>query len=608
MASCEQLLPEQAQCPAPFYGGPQLQEVCSANGLVLFLSLLNALVANNQKINDPCGRITPVKKTDYYYSFIVVGSGPAGATVAARLSEGKHKVLLLEAGKDEPPASQIPSNLQLFLGTELDWQYKTTNESFACLSTNGSCSWPRGKNLGGCTAHHGMAYHRGHAKDYQRWVDMGNEGWSWDDVLPIFKRAENNREIGRVDAEFHGTGGYLTVERFPYQPPMAWDILAAADAVGIGTTEDLVGKKITGFTVAQTISRDGVRLSSSRASLWPARNRKNLHISTESYVVKILTSNNRAVGVQYLKGNKLYTVRVKHEVIVCGGTINSPHLLMLSGIGPAEHLRSHGIQVVVDLPGVGKNLHNHVSYGLDYTIDEPDSPDLNTNSADEYLYNQTGPLSCTGLAQVTGMTNSRYNEPDDPDLQFFHAGFQAICPTGDRIADLESYDNKKTVRFTAVNVQTKSRGQITLASNNPLDPPIIWSNELSEDRDVDGLREAMKIFEEMTKALPLRKYNLTMVEPKVPACSHLTWDSSEYWTCVIRYDTRPENHQAGTCKMGPANDTMAVVDSRLKVHGMVGLRVADASIMPQVVSGNPHAPIAMIGDKAADMIIADFGQ
>ncbi|XP_011170785.2 glucose dehydrogenase [FAD, quinone] [Solenopsis invicta] len=601
----------EATCLSPFVGGLSLTDVCVSNSTTLFLSLVNMIAACNPKINGE-QRITPIKRPRFVYDFIVVGGGAAGSVVASRLSENeKWNVLLVEAGPDETVGMQIPSNLQLFLNTDMDWKYKTTNESYACLKNNGSCSWPRGKNLGGCTAHHGMAYHRGHAKDYSRWVEMGNQGWSWEDVMPYFLKSENNREIGRVRAEDHATGGPMTVERFPWQPQFAWDIMTAAEETGLGVSEDLVGQNITGFTVAQTISKSGVRLSAARAYLWPYANRPNLDVALNAIVTKINTkkicSKVKTEGITFIMNGRQHHVRARKEVILTAGTINSPQLLLLSGIGPKSHLKSVGIHTVVDLPGVGENLHNHMSYGIDFTLKEKNTVELNMPTADLYLYNQTGPMSSTGLAQLTGILASNYTTADDPDIQIFFAGYQAVCNTGGRIEDLKTYDNKPTVRFTAVNLQARSRGRITLESKNPLQHPIIWSNDMSNPQDRSIIYQGIQHILKLSKANTMKKYHLHMIDETNSECKQYKKHKNyEYWDCQFRYNTRPENHQAGTCKMGPSSDPMSVVDPSLKVHGIEGLRVADASIMPKMVSGNPVAAINMIGERVADFIKKDY--
>ncbi|XP_014604941.1 PREDICTED: glucose dehydrogenase [FAD, quinone]-like [Polistes canadensis] len=590
-------------CSQPFLGGLTMPDVCVTNHLALFLPLLSTLVTYHPKIGDPCGRVKPVKRPDINYDFIVVGAGAAGPVVAARLSENPDwKVLLIEAGDDEPAGAEIPSYLQAYLGTSMDWNYKTSDEPYACLANNRSCNWPRGKNMGGCTAHHGMAYHRGHAKDYERWVKMGSTGWSWNEVLPYFLMSEDNREIGRVSEKYHGTGGVMTVERFPWQPQFAWDILSAAKETKYGVSEDLVGEKITGFTVAQTLSKDGVRQSTAAAYLRPYRNKKNLHVLLNATVTTVLTRSKKAYAVKYVKNKITYTVKARREIILSGGAINSPKILLDSGIGPKDHLKSVKVPVVHDLPGVGENLHNHVSYGLDFNLGQPPKDELNVDSADLYLYNQTGPLSSTGLAQVTAIIPSQFTTEDDPDIQLFFAGFQATCTSKQVIADLQVTNNQQTIRMTSVNIQSRSRGYIRLRNNKPESLPYIRSNELEHFEDKAILVAGIRVIQAIANTTVMQKRQLKLIKQISEPCSKYEYDSDDYWMCEIQWNTRPENHQAGSCKMGPRSDPMAVVDPKLKVHGIEGLRVADASIMPQVVSGNPVAAINMIGERCADFI------
>nr|ARK19937.1 glucose dehydrogenase [Ampulex compressa] len=452
-----------------------------------------------------------------------------------------------------------------------------------------------------------MAYHRGNPTNYRKWQEMGNTGWSWEDVFPYFLKGENNKEIGRVSGEYHAVGGPMTVERFPWQPPFASAILNAAVESGYGVSEDLVGKKITGFTVAQTLSVNGVRQSTAAAYLRPIRDRPNLDIALSAQVTTVILAGKKATGVRYILNGKKHDVFAKKEVILSAGAINSPQILLLSGIGPKEHLKEMKIRPVLDLPGVGRNLHNHISYGVDFLLNQKPTQEFNLDSADLYLYNQTGPMSSTGLAQVTGILASNYTNSNDPDIQIFFAGFQAICPTGGRIADLKVEDNKETVRFTGVNVQARSRGVLTLASKDPLVQPVIRSNELSDPQDVSVVVQALRAIIKLANTKVMKKYGLKMIRPNIPQCSNYAANSDDYWSCAIHWDTRPENHQAGTCKMGPSTDPLAVVDPRLKVYGVKGLRVADASIMPQVVAGNPVAAINMIGERAADFIKQDWG-
>ncbi|XP_076657190.1 glucose dehydrogenase [FAD, quinone] [Halictus rubicundus] len=594
-------------CPAPFTGGPQLTDVCAAGNANVFLTVLNTLLIASPEIGDPCGRIEPVRRPKLSYDFIVVGAGAAGPVVASRLSEvNDWSVLLVEAGPDEPAGAEIPSNLLLYLGGELDWKYQTTNESFACLSTGGSCYWPRGRNLGGNTLHHGMAYHRGHAKDFDRWAAAGNEGWSWNDVLPFFKKSEDNKEIGRVSEKYHGVGGLMTVERFPWHPSFAESVMQAANETGYGITEDMVGDQITGFTVAQTISKNGVRQSSTTSFIRPFRHRENLHVAVNALVTKIRFLGKKAIGVEIEMNGRKHIVRAKREVIVSGGTINSAQLLLLSGVGPKKHLKEVKIPVVLDLPGVGENLHNHQSFAVDFTLGEKKFDELNLNSAEQYVFNQTGPMSGTGMAQVTGIVASNLTTPDDPDIQIFFSGFQAVCQSKLKTIDLVSDSDRMPIRFSSVNLQPTSSGRITLRDKNPHSHPIIWSNDLGTEHDRKVVVAGIRVILNLANSTTMRNLDLQRIDEFVEQCSQHEKDSDDYWMCAITYNTRPENHQSGSCKMGPTSDPMAVVSPRLKVHGIDGLRVADASIMPRVVSGNPVAAINMIGERAAAFIKEDW--
>ncbi|XP_001604417.2 glucose dehydrogenase [FAD, quinone]-like [Nasonia vitripennis] len=590
-----------SSCRDPFLNGPILNNACrnTFSQCTLFLTVLNTVIQNHSKINISSERVQSVKRPSFAYDFVVIGGGNAGAAVAGRLSEiSEWSVLVLEAGPDEPDASLIPSNYGIYAETDYDWKFRTSNEGHACLRTNGICSWPRGKNLGGTTVHHGMAYHRGNPKDYEKWVAMGNKGWSWEEVKPYFLKAEDNREINRVGSVHHATGGPLPVERFPWQPKFAWDILKAAEETGYGVTEDMVGDKITGFTIAQTISNKGVRVSSSGSYLRPNKGRRNLHVALNALATKIVFRRKKAIAVQYLMNGRLQTVSIKREVIVSGGAVNSPQFLLLSGIGPKQHLKEMKIPVVQDLPGVGENLHNHVSYGLNFTVNDVEVEENKLYPTNLYLHNQTGPLSSTGMAQVTAILASEYTTPDDPDMQMFFSGYLATCKSRDT-------PRMREITIIPVNLHAKSRGRLTLASNNPLDHPIIHSNDLADPRDVKVLISGIHVVLSVADSPTMRKLGLTLTSRPLPECSDFKFKSDEYWACAIHQETRTENHQAGSCKMGPISDSMAVVDTRFRVHGVKGVRVVDASAMPQMVSGNPSATITMMAERAADFIKED---
>ncbi|XP_051170539.1 glucose dehydrogenase [FAD, quinone]-like isoform X2 [Leptopilina boulardi] len=570
------------------------------------MTLLDTFIRGKREVSQLCERIIPINPAEDYYDFIVIGGGSAGSVVASRLSEiSEWKVLLLEAGPDEPPGTSIPSMVGMFLGSEIDWQYNTTNENFACLSTGGSCSWPRGKNLGGTSSHNGMMYIRGHQKDYDNWEALGNKGWSWKEVLPYFMCMENNTELHRVGTKYHSSGGPLNVERFSWQPPITNDILKAAEEIGYKVIEDLNGDEISGFTIAQTNSKNGVRVSSSAAFLRPVRNRRNLHIMLNATAARLIIEDNKAVGIQYYKDGEYRAARVTKEIIVSAGAVNSPQLLLLSGVGPAEQFKSVNVELVKDLPGVGENLHNHVSYTISWNINQRDEYYLNWAAVTEYVSNQKGIMGSTGMAQITGIIPSRYTTNDHPDIQFFFGGYQASCAASGEVGALMSNDFRR-ISASPTHLQPRSRGRLRLASNNPFVHPIITANYLQDPQDRAIMVEGILKVISLSQTNALRKYNLQLANRPIPACSMFTFLSPEYWDCAIRQDTGPENHQAGSCKMGPSSDSLAVVDPELRVHGIKGLRIADASIMPQVTSGNTAAPSMMIGERAAAFIKKDW--
>ncbi|XP_076667384.1 glucose dehydrogenase [FAD, quinone] [Andrena cerasifolii] len=593
-------------CPEP-YLGPSLAQTCPGSQFLTFMTLLDTFIRAKDDISQLCERVRPIDPPEHYYDFIVVGGGTAGSVVASRLSDQPEwKVLLLEAGPDEPPGAEVPSMVAMFLGSEIDWQYRTVNEENACLGTGGSCYWPRGKNLGGTSVHNGMMYTRGHAKDFNDWAAMGNEGWSWEEVLPYYTCSENNTEINRVGSKYHSTDGLLTVERFPWRPDISSDILAAAAEKGYPMSEDLNGDQFTGFTIAQTMSKDGVRQSSATAFLRPFRYRRNLQVALNATATKIIIENMKAVGVQFYQDGELRVARAAREVIVSGGAVNSPQLLLLSGIGPKEHLQEVNVTVAKDLPGVGENLQNHVSYTLSFNIDQPNEYELNWAAAVEYISFHKGPMASTGLSQLTGILPSIYTSSEHPDLQLFFGGYQAACSVTGEVGALMD-DGRRSISISPTNLHPRSRGTLRLASNDPLAKPVIHGNYLSDPLDAAILVQGIQIALSFSNTTALGKYNMTLSNAPLAACSQYTFSSDDYWTCAVRQDTGPENHQAGSCKMGPASDRMAVVDPRLKVHGIKGLRVADTSIMPQVTSGNTAAPAIMIGERAAAFIKEDWG-
>ncbi|XP_045770259.1 glucose dehydrogenase [FAD, quinone]-like isoform X2 [Maniola jurtina] len=597
--------------------GPSMTGSCSSQ-FVLFMSILESFVNGRCDVADPCNRVTDRGIPDDSYDFVVVGGGTAGSVVAARLSENPQwKVLLIEAGGDEPIPSSVPAWVTAYWGRkDTDWDYSTVPQEKACLDSGGVCSWPRGRMLGGCSVINGMMYMRGNPTDYDGWAVNGATGWSWFEVLPYFLKSEDNREIGNgVSGQYHNIGGPLPVQRFNYAPRFAHDVVSAAIEMGYPPTSDLNGETGTGFTIAQTFNDNGSRYSTARAYLRPASKRENLHIllNAEGSRVIVDPATKKVTGVEYIKNGQKNVVGVNKEVVLSGGTINSPQILLLSGIGPRETLEQFNIPVIMDLPGVGQNLHNHVGVTLEFTLTkEPDVPELSWESAMEYMLKRQGPLSGTGLSQLTGKVNSRLAAAGgrNPDVQFFFGGYSASCGDGS-VGDAETLadeSNKRTVSVSAIALQPRSRGYLTLQSADPQQPPKLQPNYFLDEHELAVVVDAARIAYRLANTTILReKYGMQPTEGYGSECPGGGPNpTDEFFKCLTKLHTAPENHQAGTCKMGAADDPMAVVDPQLKVYGIDGLRVADASIMPTVVSGNTAGPVVMIGERAAEFVITKY--
>lgn len=380
--------------------------------------------------------------------------------------------------------------------------------------------------------------------------------------------------------------------------------------------------------IAQMTQSKGIRMSSARSFLRPARNRSNFHILLNTTVTKILVHpNSKTAQGKYIICFKLsYTkpihsigvemidqfgstrkIFVKKEIILCGGAINSPQILLLSGIGPSADLKSIGIRPIHDLKGVGRNLHNHVAYFTNFFIDDTDTAPLNWATAMEYLLFRDGLMSGTGLSDVTAKISSSYStRQDDPDIQFFFGGYLAGCAKTGQVGELNSNKSRSIQMFPAI-LNPKSRGYLKLASSDPLQHPKIFANYFEQNEDLKVLIEGVKFAIDLSKTSALKSYGMRLDTTPTPGCEKNKFGSDEYWECAIKQNTGPENHQAGSCKMGPISDEMSVVDHELKVHGIRNLRVMDASIMPKVTSGNTHAPVVMIAEKGVYLLKRAWG-
>lgn len=506
--------------------------------------------------------------------------------------------------------------------TDADWQYKTEFDGKSCLGMETSrCSWPRGKTLGGSSAVNGMIYIRGHHKDFDDWEDKGNTGWGYEEVLKYFKKSEHidDERVKNMNnyKTYHGTEGYLNVGAYNDSAPFGNDILKAQAELGNKILTDMNADTYLGFSHAQGTLKNGERHSSAAAYLSPAKDRSNLHVVKNAHATRILIENKKVTGVEVqIKGTK-YIVKSKKEVIISGGSINSPQLLMLSGIGPKEHLKSLDIDVIADLP-VGKNLQDHVMSPLFFKMERPNQPGIDfTSGVIQYLTNRRGFLSSIGSLDVLGFVNTKHDSKY-PDIQYHFHTVPANTPDPADFAQRNGYNKEVVESYKNFNndadflhifvtlLKPKSKGEILLKSKLAEEKPLIRANYFGETEDIAtlirGIREAQKL--EDTSVF--KKAGAKLANFKYSACQgELAFDSDEYWECMIRHLGSTLYHPTSTVKMGPPSDPEAVVCPKLKVKGIKGLRVADASIMPDVVSGNTNAPTIMIGEKAAAMIKAE---
>lgn len=523
------------------------------------------------------------------FDYVIIGAGSAGCVLANRLSANPaHRVLLLEAGgADWNPLIHMPAGIaRLVNNRRLNWNYETDPEP---TLQGRRLWWPRGKTLGGSSSINAMCYIRGVPSDYDSWADAtGDTRWSWTEVLPWFLLSEDNTRGANA---WHATGGPLSVSDLRYHNPLSEALIEAGDSAGFARNPDFNGNTQAGFGLYQVTQREGARCSTSVAFLRPARERRNLHVRTHALVERVLIEQGRATGVLMRHKRRRETIRA-HQVILAAGAINSPQVLMLSGIGPADHLREHGIAPIVDLPGVGMNLQDHldictlVGATQDITYDH-----LNELAAGwRYLRHRDGP-GTSNVAEAGGFVRSRLADDARCDIQFH------FVPA---LLDNHGRHRLPGIGYTlhACYLHPRSRGQLRLRSTNPAEPIGIHAGYLSDPdgHDLARMIEAAKLSRDILAQPAFDPYRGGPIFPE----SQLHTDRE--WEEFIRRKAETIYHPVGTCHMG--RDEHAVVDSELRVRGVEGLRVVDASVMPTLPTGNTNAPTIMIAERAAALLLA----
>ena len=530
------------------------------------------------------------------YDYIIVGAGSAGCALAYRLSrEASRKVLLLEAGgKDSFPMIHIPLGFAFMMkNPKVNWCYETEPEP---NMHNRKISWPRGKVLGGTSCINGMVYIRGQKEDYDAWEDAGNEGWSYEEVLPYFKRSENKAEGPN---EYHGYGGPLWVEGCAVEDKLelADMFVQAAVQTGLPFNEDFNGASQEGAGDYQRNICKGKRQSTARTFLKACEKRPNLTVLTGALAERILFEDQRAIGVAFNRDGKTEQAFASGEVILSGGVINSPQLLELSGIGQKDHLEKLGIEVLKDLPGVGENLQDHLTINIQQGIDgigtfyEETRPLALVKNLLKYFTKGNGLLAHPAAQVGVFFRTDQALKTPDAQIHFAPAASEA-----DKKGNLKP---KPGTTATVCHLNPESRGSVHITSTQASDYPRIRANYLDTENDRSAMIAAVRKVREIFQAPALKKHLSHEFSPGDAV------QSDQDILSFIKAEAESVYHPVGTCKMG--NDSAAVVDSRLRVHGVQGLRVADASIMPNIISGNTHAPSVMIAERCADMLLQDAG-
>lgn len=523
------------------------------------------------------------------FDYIVVGAGSAGAALAARLGEAADKTIcVIEAGgHDTHPFIHVPSFVAAAIGREAtNWRFETVPQAGMAGRKIGV---PRGKVLGGSGSINGMVYFRGHPTDYDDWADAGCTGWSYAEVLPYFTRTENNEDFPA--SVFHGRGGPINVKVVENPNPLNYAFMDALGTLQFPACPDFNGANPEGYGRRQGLLRNGQRESTAKNMLRPAMARGNIHVQTDARVARVVVEHGRATGVELTDGR---VINARHEVILSAGTVQTPQILMLSGIGPAAHLKDMGIDVVLDAPGVGANYQDHVASPIHMETTDSTSYGISWKAIGrdvfhffQYVFTRKGPLAGNVFESVAFLRT-------DPALE--KADVQFVFQPAKRLTNPKiPFPIGHGYAISPVALYPKSRGTVRLASADPAAAPLIDPNLLQHPDDIKPLIRALKIARAAFATPAFAKYRGTEVLPGPEV------DTDEGWASYIRETGYTVHHPVGTCRMG--SDAAAVVDTQLRVNGIAGLRIADASVMPSIIGGNTNAPCVMIGERAADFIL-----
>ncbi|KAF5272019.1 hypothetical protein FQR65_LT05000 [Abscondita terminalis] len=591
-----------ASCPSAFTG-------LAGQSFAAFINTLMAAQCALTSHEIYPSNYAPHLKNGDEFDFIVVGAGSAGSIVSNRLSENPDwKVLVIEAGDYPSSITQVPKMFFAIAETEEDWGYHMEPSENACLGINDRlCGCPRGKTLGGSSSINGMIYIRGNRKDYDTWGALGNEGWDYDSVFPLFKKFES---LQGVEDERMGKDGEMKITRYENDYPVREIFINAYKEMGFGEYSE---ENPQGYLDAYTNIYDGTRYGTAKAFIAPMKDRKNVFVAVGAQVSRVLLGEDlTATGVEVRIGDRLITVHATKEVILSAGTINSAQILMNSGIGPEEHLEELGIPVLKNLR-VGENLQDHMFF-----------TGLMMNMGPEVLVEKTSTNVMDEWDRKFFVLLGHEKHSKYPSLEMFYIPvykndpyrvlpiLQKALHLPPEVVKAQNENNKKANNIFLVPAvaYTKSVGKILLSDKDPFSTPKIFSNYFSDEKgeDLQVLLEGVRFFQKLTKTKTFAPHNPEFVDFGLVNCKSFEVDSDDYWRCVIQNMATTVYHLAGTCKMGPKDDPAAVVDARLRVYGVKRLRVVDASIMPTMISCNINAATIMIGQKASEMIKEDWSK